>query len=86
MKYKPYLRGLAALVLATGCASASVPQERLIASQGSIRAAQEVGAEKIPAAALHLQLAQEQTEQAKPCKMQQGRRWQRHWRNRRVTH
>jgi spore coat polysaccharide biosynthesis predicted glycosyltransferase SpsG len=48
-----------------------MPQERLIASQGSVRAAEEVGAEKVPAAALHLQLAREQIEQAKKF-MQQG--------------
>ncbi len=59
-----------ALCLAA-CATSAMPQERLIASQSSIRAAEEVGAEKVPAAALHLQLAREQIEQAKKF-MQQG--------------
>ncbi len=65
------MQGLATAALLTGCATTGIPQERLVASQGSIRAAEEVGADKVPAAALHLQLAREQTEQAKKL-IQQG--------------
>ncbi len=57
--------GLAVLVAAAGCASGPVPSDRLAASQASIRAADEVGAQNVPSAALYLQLAKEQVEQAK---------------------
>lgn len=57
---------LAAAIAATmGCASLPVPQERLTSSEGSIRAATEMGAEREPRAALHLKLAQEQLDYAK---------------------
>jgi len=46
-----------------GCASA--PPMRTESSTSGIRAAQEVGAEKVPQAALHLQLAKEELERAK---------------------
>ena len=42
-----------------GCATA-VPAERISAADSSIRAAEEVGAPKVPQAALHLQLAKEE--------------------------
>lgn len=54
---------IAALIV--GCASVPVPQDRLTSSEGSIRAASEMGAEKEPRAALHLKLAQEQLAHAK---------------------
>lgn len=47
------------------CASAPVPQDRLTSSEGSIRAATEMGAAEEPRAALHLKLAQEQLDLAK---------------------
>jgi hypothetical protein len=47
------------------CASTPVPTESLAASTASARAADEVGAHNVPSAALHLQLAQEQIEQAR---------------------
>ena len=47
------------------CSSSTVPHEKMAASEGSIRAAEEVGARSVPTAALHLQLAKEQTEQAR---------------------
>jgi hypothetical protein len=50
--------------LSVACATMPPPQDRLIASQSAIKAAEEVGANSVPAAALHLQLAREQTEQA----------------------
>ena len=53
----------AALCTLAGCAAA-VPQERLQSSAAAIRAAEEVGAQRVPQAALHLQLAKEQDVQA----------------------
>ena len=41
-----------------------MPQARLTASQAALRAAETVGADKVPPAALHLQLAREQIEKA----------------------
>jgi hypothetical protein len=47
-------------LLLGGCASASPPTERLVASRAAIRAAEEVGAASVPKAALQLQLAREE--------------------------
>jgi hypothetical protein len=58
------LYGLIWTVIAA-CASAPVPTESMAASTASARAAEEVGAREVPSAALHLQLAQEQIEQAR---------------------
>ena len=46
-----------------GCAT-QAPSQRRETTAATIRAAEEVGAAKIPAAALHLQLAEEQAEHA----------------------
>jgi hypothetical protein len=54
---------LAAFGLA-GCASAPIPAYQLERSQASIRGAEEIGALTVPAAALHLQLAKDETETA----------------------
>jgi hypothetical protein len=51
------------LLLAGGCAAN--PGLRTEASTSGIRAAEEVGASKVPQAALHLQLAKEELEHAK---------------------
>jgi len=51
-----------ATAIAAGCASA--PPLRTEASTSGIRAAEEVGAPKVPGAALHLQLAREELEHA----------------------
>ncbi|WP_394837187.1 DUF4398 domain-containing protein [Pendulispora rubella] len=51
--------------LMAGCGSYPAPNGRLADSQASVRAAQEVGAQNNPQAALHLKLAQEQIDQAK---------------------
>ena len=48
--------------IAAGCASAPLRTE---ASTSGIRAAEEVGAAKVPRAALHLQLAKQELEQAR---------------------
>lgn len=61
---KTLLVSLAALAGAA-CATAQISPQRLESNQASIRAAQEVGAEGVPAARLHLQLAKDQTESAK---------------------
>jgi hypothetical protein len=53
------------LLIAVGCGSFPPPTERLNTTQGAIRGATEVGAEQIPRAALHLKLAQEQTDKAR---------------------
>lgn len=53
---------VAATATAAGCAGAPLRTE---ASTSGIRAAEEVGATKVPRAALHLQLAREELEQAK---------------------
>ncbi len=47
-----------------GCAAA-VPAEKVSAADSSIRAAEELGAPKVPQAALHLQYAKEETAHAK---------------------
>ena len=65
MSFKSLMGIGTALGLASACATTAVPQERLTAAAGSIRAAEEVGADKVPAAALHLQLAREEAEQAR---------------------
>lgn len=48
-----------------GCASLQIPPEKLERSEAAIRGAEEVGAAKVPAAKLHIQLARDQTEAAK---------------------
>jgi hypothetical protein len=53
------------LLISLGCGSFPPPTERLNTTQGAIRGATEVGAEQIPRAALHLKLAQEQTDKAR---------------------
>ncbi len=47
------------------CASAPVNTEKLSATEAPIRAAEELGASRVPEAALELRLAQDQMEQAK---------------------
>jgi hypothetical protein len=65
MTRKSVCRGLALVGLLAGCASTSPVQGRLAATQAAVRAADEVGANTVPRAALHLQLAREEIEQAK---------------------
>jgi hypothetical protein len=50
-------------VAAAGCAS-NPPTAKLESSSAAIRAAEEVGATHVPRAALHLQLAKEQSDRA----------------------
>lgn len=49
----------------TGCASIQIPADRLERSEASVRAAEELGANAVPAARLHLQMAKDQTQAAK---------------------
>src|SRR5260370_20781759 len=51
--------------LAPGCATAQAPTARMEASAAAIRAAEEVGAPRVPRAALHLQLAREESQSAR---------------------
>jgi hypothetical protein len=55
----------AASVVLGACASSPVPADRLAQSQAAVRSAQEVGAERVPSAALHLKVANDELEQAR---------------------
>jgi hypothetical protein len=48
-----------------GCTAVQIPADSLQRSEASIRGAEEVGANGVPAARLHLQLAKDQTVTAK---------------------
>jgi pyridoxal biosynthesis lyase PdxS len=48
-----------------GCAGYPVPNAKVASSEAAIRAAQETGSGKVPQAALHLKLAEEQLQSAK---------------------
>ena len=66
MRRTAYLvKSLLVAGLLAGCASAPPPIERMESSTAAIRAAAEVGAAQVPQAALHLQLAKEQSEHAR---------------------
>jgi hypothetical protein len=54
-----------ALGTSVGCGGAAVPTERLTTAEAAIRGAQELGAARLPRAALHLKLAQEQSDKAR---------------------
>jgi hypothetical protein len=54
-----------ALLATAGCAAIQIPADRLERNEASIRAAQELGGESVPAARLHVQLAKDQTQTAK---------------------
>lgn len=55
----------AALMLSGACATVSeVPTTKLSQAKAAIRAAEEVGAKEVPAASLHLKLAQDKVETA----------------------
>jgi hypothetical protein len=58
-----FVMAVAGTAIAVGCASS--PPLRTEASTSGIRAAEEVGAAKVPQASLHLQLAKEELENAK---------------------
>jgi hypothetical protein len=54
-----------AVIALGGCAAVRLPEDRLERNQASIRGAEEVGAESVPAARLHLQMARDETVAAK---------------------
>lgn len=54
-----------AIVLLGGCATAGPSMETMEGTAASIRAAEELGAPRVPQASLHLQLAKEQSQHAK---------------------
>jgi hypothetical protein len=56
---------LSSLVALTACGGAQLNQKRATEVQASVLAAEQVGANDQPKAALHLQLAKEQVEEAK---------------------
>lgn len=56
---------IGAILLGIGCASTPVPTEQLASTEASVRAAQELGAARVPRAKLHLQLAQNQVARAR---------------------
>lgn len=62
------MRSLLALSLfafAAGCGHAEVPAQDMARTEASLRAAEEVGAAKIPQAALHVKMARDQLDVAK---------------------
>jgi hypothetical protein len=56
---------LVATGLAGGCATTRPPTDNMESSAASIRGAEQAGAQDVPRAALHLQLANEQSDKAK---------------------
>jgi hypothetical protein len=67
MKPGRFIQGafFASLVSAFGCGGAAVPNDHVASSEAALRAATELGAEKVPRAALELTLAKEQIAKAK---------------------
>jgi hypothetical protein len=61
---KPFHLALAVALGVAGCASAPAPTARMASSQATIRAAEAVGAERVPRAALHLKYARDQVAEA----------------------
>jgi hypothetical protein len=60
------LSGLALLAVVTGCGGSFLPpNDRLATAEAAARSAKELGATQEPNAKLHLQLAEEQIEQAR---------------------
>jgi len=48
-----------------GCGGGSVPTDKLASAESSVRAAQELGAQNVPQAELHLRLAKDQVAEAR---------------------
>lgn len=61
---KQVMTTLAVLGL-TGCAAVQIPADQLERSEASIRGAEEVGAQNVPEAKLHLQMAKDENAMAK---------------------
>jgi hypothetical protein len=58
------LIGLACAAMTFACASHPLPTARVGSAEAAVRAAREVGAERVPAAALHLRIAQHELSRA----------------------
>ncbi len=56
---------IASVLLLASCATSNIPTEKLNSLRGSLRAAQEMGADQNPQAALYLQYAKEAADEAK---------------------
>jgi hypothetical protein len=54
-----------AIPFMTACAAAPPPSERMALAESAVRAAQEVGAERVPTAELHVRLAEDEIQKAK---------------------
>lgn len=52
-------------VIAGACSSTPAPTERMASAESALRAARELGADQVPRAQLHLQLAQEEIGRAR---------------------
>ena len=67
---KPWKSASALVLLGAACASAPapIPAERLAGVESEIRAAQEIGAQNVPEAKLHLQNATDQLKAAQSSK------------------
>jgi hypothetical protein len=65
MKLSLVTVALAASALVAACGSSPPPTARYASASASIRAAHEVGAQKVPDAQLHLQMAEDQLNNAK---------------------
>ncbi len=59
------LTTVAACIALGACATSPVPAVRLAQSEAAIRSAKEAGAEKVPPAALHLQVAMDELDLAR---------------------
>jgi hypothetical protein len=53
------------MLLGAGCAGAPAPTDQLASAQAAVRASRELGAERVPQAQLHQQLAEEQINKAR---------------------
>jgi pyridoxal biosynthesis lyase PdxS len=54
-----------AVPFVAACASAPPPTERMASAESAVRAARELGAERVPTAQLHVKLADEEIQKAK---------------------
>ncbi|HEY2733207.1 MAG TPA: DUF4398 domain-containing protein [Polyangiales bacterium] len=61
--HKSFAIGLVAAGM--GCATATLPTEQLSTTEASVRAAEELGAQSVPKAELHLRLAKEEVAAAR---------------------
>jgi hypothetical protein len=67
-----YISGVIVTTLALGaCAGAPKPTEQLVSARSALRAAEEVGADRVPQAELHAKLAKEQLASAEKL-MEEG--------------